>query len=211
MCTNARSIMPKIDCLCSTIEQEKVDITFVSELWLKINNPLHSRELDRRLNLDGLEFFSNSRVSKRGGGVAIIVDTTKGYNGSRLQINSRVGNNSLEVVWVLVTPPTPINGVDKFICACIYSPPRSKLDDVILEHLRFNLSSLKAKHPRAGIIIGGDINKLPCHKICDTFPDLVNLVTEPTRGNKTLDVLISNLHPEYDKAVVLPPLQPDVV
>ena len=76
--------MPKIDCHCSTIEQEKVDITFVSELWLKTNNPLHSRELDRRLNLDGLEFFSNSRVSKRGGGVAIIVDTTKGYNGTRL-------------------------------------------------------------------------------------------------------------------------------
>ena len=71
---------------------------------------------------------------------------------------------------MLVTPPTPINGVDKFICACIYSPPRSKLDDVILEHLRFNLSSLKAKHPRAGIIIGGDINKLPCHKICDNLP-----------------------------------------
>ena len=46
LCTNARSIMPKIDCLCSTIEQEKVDITFVSELWLKTNNPLHSREIE---------------------------------------------------------------------------------------------------------------------------------------------------------------------
>ena len=60
------------------------------------------------------------------------------------------------------------------------------------------------------MIIGGDINKLPCDKICNTFPDLVNLVASPTRGNQILDVLVSNLHPAYDKAVVYPPLQPDV-
>ena len=81
----------------------------------------------------------------------------------------------------------------------------------MLEHLRFNISTLKERFPRAGVVIGGDINKLPCEKICDCFPDLVNLVASPTRGNRILDVIVSNLHPAYDKALVLPPLQPDVV
>ena len=92
--TNARSIMPKMECICSTIEQERVDISFVSEMWLQSTNPLHIRELERRLNLDGLEFYSNSHVSQRGGGVGIIVNTSRGFSGTRLQVNSRVGKNS---------------------------------------------------------------------------------------------------------------------
>ena len=59
--------------------------------------------------------------------------------------------------------------------------------------------------------MGGDINNLDCNKICNTFPDLLNMVATPTRGNKILDVLVSNLHQVYDKAVVLPPIQPDRV
>ena len=105
--TNARSIMPKLECLCSTVEQESVDITFVSELWLKPDNPLHTRELDRRFNLEGLQFFTNSRATQRGGGVGIIINTGKGYSATRLQVNSRTGKNSIEVIWVLVTPHPP--------------------------------------------------------------------------------------------------------
>ena len=59
LCTNVRSLIPKLDCLCSTIEQEEVAIAFVSELWLQGSNPLHQQALDRRLNLEGLEFFTN--------------------------------------------------------------------------------------------------------------------------------------------------------
>ena len=147
--------MPKIDCLCSTIEHEAVDISFVSELWFQPRNPLHTRELEKRLNLEGIEFFTNSRVSKRGGGVGIVLNTKKGYSGTKLSIKSREGKNSIEVVWVLVTPPSPINGMHRLICACIYSPPRSKLDDVVLGHLRFNISKLKSQYPRAGVVIGG--------------------------------------------------------
>ena len=38
----------------------------------------------------------------------------------------------------------------------------------------------------------------------------MNLVTTPTYGNRILDILATNLHRGYDKAVVLPPIQPDV-
>ena len=188
LCTNLRSLIPKIDCLCSVIEQEAVGISFISELWLKDCNPLYQRELDRRLNLEGLEFFTNSRGAQRGGGVGIIVNKNLGYSGQLLQVNSRVGRNKIEVVWVLVSPPTPVNGVEKIVCACIYSPPKSKLDQVLLDHLQFNISSLTARYPGSGIVLGGDVNNLSIPRICNTFPDLVNLVASPTRGNRILDV-----------------------
>ena len=66
-------------------------------------------------------------------------------------------------------------------------------------------------HPCHLNILGGDVNNLDCGKICDTFPDLVNIVASPTRGNRVLDVLITNLHQGYDKAVIRPPIQPDQI
>ena len=161
--------------------------------------------------MDGFEFVSNSRGARHGGGFGIVVNTNLGYQVKRLQVNCRVGPSSLEVVWALVTPPHPINGVSAYICVCVYSPPRSRLNEIMLDHLSYNFSSLTAKYPGAGIILGGDINNLDCGKLCDTFPDLVNLVAAPTRGGRILDVLITNLHTGYDKASVLPPIQPDCV
>ena len=61
----------------------------------------------------------------------------------------------------------------------------------------------------AGVIIGGDINNLPVEKIRCCYPDLKNLVADPTHGSRVLDVVISNLHISYDKAAILPPIQPD--
>ena len=47
-------------------------------------------------------------------------------------------------------------------------------------------------------------------KLLACYPDLVNIVTIPTHGNKILDVIVTDLHPWYDKAVVSPPIQPDL-
>ena len=81
----------------------------------------------------------------------------------------------------------------------------------MLDHLSYNFLSLTAQFPGAGIVLGGDINNLDCEKICDTFPDLVNIVASPTRGGRILDVLVTNLQPGYDKVLILPPIQPDQV
>ena len=39
--------------------------------------------------------------------------------------------------------------------------------------------------------------------------DLKSLGSDPTYGDKILDVLITNAHSYYDKATVLPPIKPD--
>ena len=55
------------------------------------------------------------------------------------------------------------------------------------------------------------MNNLDCLKLCNTYPDLINIVATPTRGSKILDVIVTNIHPANDKAVILPPVQPDKV
>ena len=54
------------------------------------------------------------------------------------------------------------------------------------------------------------MNNLSIAKIRDCYSDLVSIVVTPTHGRKVLDVLITDLHCHYDKAVVLPPIQQDV-
>ena len=117
-------------------------------------NPLHIKELDRRLNLDGFEFITNARQARRGGGVAVVVNTRLGYTVRKLNVNCTTGASSLEVVWSLVTLPTPIDGFRNIICVCFYSPPRSKLNKKLLNHLQYNLNRLTAVHPKSGVCIG---------------------------------------------------------
>ena len=115
----------------------------------------------------------------------------------------------LEVIWCLVSPAVPIHGIKNFICVCIYSPPRSKLNDKLTEHLQFNLNRLSALYPKSGVIIGGDVNNLDMKKLCNTYPGLINLVADPTHGSRILDVIVTDLHGSYDKATILPPIKPD--
>ena len=46
-------------------------------------------------------------------------------------------------------------------------------------------------------------------RFTDTYPDLINIVATPTLGTQVLDIIVTDAHAHYDKAVVLPPIQPD--
>ena len=140
----------------------------------------------------------------------MVVNTRLGYTAKKLNVNCTTGVSSLEVVWSLVTPPVPIDGFKNIICVCLYSPPRSKLNKKLLNHIQFNLNRLTAVYSKSGVCIGGDINNLGIQKLLDCFPDTINLVATPTYGMRILDVLVTNLHRGYDKAVCRPLIQPDM-
>ena len=125
-----------------------------------------------------------------------------------MNVNCTDGPSSLEVLWCLVTPPEPSERFKNYICLCLYSPSRSRLNNKLLE--QYNLNWLTAAYPEAGVFIGGDVNNLSIEKLRNCFPDLVNLVTNPTHGNRILDVILSNAHMEYNRATIHPPVQPDV-
>ena len=60
------------------------------------------------------------------------------------------------------------------------------------------------------MIIAGDINNLKVDQLLQSLPDLKNLVVEPTHGNRVLDVILSDAHADYDRAIIGTPIGPDV-
>ena len=139
LCTNVRSAFPKADSITTEILEEGIDLAFLTEIWMDSSNPLHSNKLERLFEVHGLESATTPRRGRRGGGVAIILNTAGNYTMKRLQVNVATGRNSLETIWVLVTSKVPGGKYKHYICCCVYSPPNSRINDALVHHLQFNL------------------------------------------------------------------------
>lgn len=61
------------------------------------------------------------------------------------------------------------------------------------------------ENPSAGILLAGDCNQLDLNSLCRRF-NFKTLVHGPTRGNNTLDQILTNMTSIYNVAVHLPPL-----
>jgi hypothetical protein len=60
------------------------------------------------------------------------------------------------------------------------------------------LQSLLMTHPNAGIIISGDRNNIDISTLLSIDPSLRQTVQRPTRGDKILDVIVTNLARYFD-------------
>ena len=80
--------------ICDEILEREATISFLTEIWKDINNPMHSNQLERALQLQGIEMG--------GGGVAIALNTRHEYQMTKLQVNCTSGKGSLEAVWALI-------------------------------------------------------------------------------------------------------------
>ena len=95
------------------------------------------------------------------------------------------------------------------IVFCFYSPPWSKKNAIMIEHITLTLQSLLNTHPKAGIIISGDRNNLDIASLLSIDPTLQQTVDRSTRGHRIIDVIVSNLHCHYDVPELVPPIVPD--
>ena len=68
---NARSIANKVDDLSATLKQNKYDMVFITETWLKVEHLSSSI-----LNSTDYVMFRCDRTKSGGGGTAIIVKKT---------------------------------------------------------------------------------------------------------------------------------------
>ena len=64
-------------------------------------------------------------------------------------------------------------------------------------------------HSGAGVIISGDRNSIEIPALLSIDPTLQQVVKVPTRGLRTLDVIITNLARYYHDPVIIPPIIPD--
>ena len=204
---NMRSLFPKVKNLCLDINEREIGIACLSEIWEKSESVEHQLKTEEMLEMNSLEYISNPRRGKRGGGTAIIANT-KYCTVEKIHISPP---QPLEVTWALVKPLSQTAKFKNIIVASFYAPPRTRKSAELLEHLTCNTQLLLLKYPNAGIVIAGDRNNVTIERLLSIDHSLKVIVTKPTINMKTLDVILTNMHKIYNEAKICPPPKPDIL
>ena len=82
----------------------------------------------------------------------------------------------------------------KIIIVNTYIPPSLDADssDKVLQKVVDLIRNYKRKYESPYILLGGDFNKRNIQKELKTHGDIKLVLTPPTRGNNTLDLLFTN-------------------
>merc|ERR1711954_362836 len=174
--SNCRSLRPKLYNFKNDIIQRDISVSLCSEIWEKANCKKQKFKIEKMLQMEGLKYISTPRTTKRGGGAAIIVNTEK-FTLDKLEI---IIPYKLEVIWGLMRPKKVSPKIREIIVCAFYSPPKSKKNSKLLDHLISTSHFLITKYPNAGIIMGGAKNDLNLAPLIRGVPRLKNIVTKNT-------------------------------
>ena len=133
---NCRSLFPKIESLKKDILERSIDCGFLVEIWEQTQNSEHKFEIEKMLEMSGLQYISTARPpNKKGvsyGGAAIVVNLER-FTCEKLKVNIP---NNIEAVWGLLRPKDPSAKFKKIVACSFYSPPNknrnSKMADRIV-------------------------------------------------------------------------------
>ena len=204
---NMRALFGKIQNFAEDMLERSTDLSFLTEIWEKKENQKHQNKIEELFELKGIKYVSTPRPgTKRGGGAAIAVRTEK-FVLSKLNIPIP---RCIEIVWGLLKPKMITGKIVTIIVCCFYSPPKSRKNTQLLEHITNTLQALRVTHPQAGVIISGDRNSVDIGALLQVDRSLRQVVKKPTRGYKILDVILTNLYQYYDVPEIVPPIPPDV-
>ena len=79
--------------------------------------------------------------------------------------------------------------------------PVGASDNAMLDYLASSLTTIEGRYPGCGILLTGDFNRLNLSRLLMQFK-LKQLVNFPTRGERTLDLIITNMPQLCDKNMV---------
>ena len=88
-------------------------------------------------------------------------------------------------------------------------PPNSKKKGALIDHIVSTINKLKIIHPKASCIIAGDKNDLNMNDILAMSPSFRQIVLKPTRKNRILTIVITDLHQFYQEPAIIPPVPVD--
>ena len=209
---NARSIFPKFDDLVDKLENSRVDLAQISETWQDVKKNDHNSKIDRLENQYGFKWYSYARSKYRddgsltgGGGCSILVNSRNWLSNQLDEIPVPQG---LEVVWVKVAPKSKCELKLLIVCG-IYSKPNSRKKTILSDHIAMNYYLLKMKYPEAKFVFLGDFNCYKPDHILQLSPQLRQLVHYSTHGEKTIDLIVTDIHTLYHPPVPCDPLLPD--
>ena len=175
----------------------ELDLTFfaITETWLK-NDERMKKEIADMANGENIALLTRNRGS-RGGGTALAYDSTR----ASFRIEN-VPHNKFEILFCAGSM-TKLNR--KIVVAVIYIPPKKTISEVgeLNDFLADALETLHLKYNDPLFVIAGDLNKKELEPALADFPEIKKIITPPTRGTSTLDLVYTNCDCD---ARVLPPL-----
>ncbi|KAI8490431.1 hypothetical protein Bbelb_316990 [Branchiostoma belcheri] len=142
------------------------------------------------------------RPNQKGGGIAVYIPVD--CQARRLH---DLEDRDLEVIWVQFRPRRLPRSIPVIALGVIYHPPcknNKQGFDEMLTHLVTRVDTILNHQPQAGILLCGDLNRLPLKCLQAAHPTLRKTVKQPTRGAAILDVVITNLAKHYNKPQIIP-------
>ena len=192
--SNTMSLAPKIDEIRCCILELKPDVACFTETWL------HDSINDNHIYIPEFNFILKNRTTGTHGGVSLYIKNSINFKSlAHLQVNN------IEVLWAWLRPKRLPRGVPCIIIGTIYHPPNAD-DNEMLTYLSTTLTTIESQYPGCGILLAGDFNRLNVSRLLTQFK-MKQLVRSPTRGDRILDLVLTNLHQMYDKngVEILPP------
>jgi exonuclease III len=192
--TNTVSLAPKINEIRCCVLDWKPDVACFTETWP------HDSINDNHTYIPEYNFISKNRTTGIHGSVGLYIkDSIKFRSLAHLQVNS------IEVLWAWLGPKMLPRGVPCVIIGTIYRPPNAN-DNEMLDYLSTTLTTIEGHYPGCGIFLAGDFNRLTVSRPSTQFR-MKQLIRSPTRGDRILDLVLTNLPQIYDKnsVQILPP------
>ena len=185
---NCRSLFPKLNNMKNDIIEREIDLGFLVEIWEKSEKRNHQFQIEKLLEMNGLKYISTARPGGWGG-AALIANQEK-FSLEKLNV---VIPHNLEIIWGLLRPKSEDAYFKKIIVCSYYSPPNSRKNAKLTDHIVSTLHMLRTQYPDAPIMIGADKNSMDIKPILNCGLRLRQVVDLPTRNGKILDIIILDI------------------
>lgn len=186
--SNVMSLAPKIDEVRDVVRRGNYQFMGIVETWLQ--NHIH----DNVINIHGYNLIRRDRINGQHGGVCMYIE-----NSIKFKEIKDISNDLFEVLWISMYNRRLPRGFNNLVIGCVYHPPNAD-GPAMQDYLSNSLSTLESRFSNCGFIILGDFNKLNVSRLKHNY-NLRQLVSFPTRGQNTLDLVLTNLYEFYDQPV----------
>ena len=204
---NMRAARAKLRSLAEDIEMRDCQLSFLCEIWEKSDCKNFQGKVEEILEMSNIQYLSNPRQGNRKGGGVGIAHAGAGFQVTKLNVKVE---KPLEVVWALYRNLTKGGKMRKIILISFYSPPRfGKKNQTLVEHIFTNLNQLRTTHPGAGVIMAGDVNNLKVERLLAMDTSIKSINKKATRGDKCIDVILTDLWRYYQVPEVIQPVPVD--
>ena len=209
MNVNPNSAMNKLEELKMFIDEQSIDVAFISE-----SHDRQNKKLEDHFDLENYKVVSNIHQREGKGGRPALIVNTENYHVEDITNTLISIPWGVEITWAIITPKTVAADslVKRIVLGSIYSKPNSKKKTATLDHIAETYNFLNAKFGRGLYwILAGDTNDMKLDMILNLHPSLKSVVTEPTRLNpdKILDNIITDMSSYYQAPECLSPLEAD--